>query len=230
MGSEAEDSLYAAAVRRAAGRFGAKIVAERAWEYSTADVRRTAEAEIPLFTQSVSQSFEFANLLIVTRPYDLIVVADEAGWVGDYLLYRTWDPRPVAGTQGLTPTAWHPRHEQWGSVQMQNRFRATAGRAMDPIDYAAWIAVRAIGESATRTNSVEFDAIREYMLGPNLKIGAFKGVGVSFRSWNHQLRMPILLADASSIVAVAPFKEFLHPTSDLDTLGYDAPDSTCRLK
>ena len=44
---------------------------------------------------------------------------------GEYLAYRTWAPRPVAGTQGLVPTSWHWTHERWGAVQLQNRFRDT---------------------------------------------------------------------------------------------------------
>jgi ABC transporter substrate binding protein (PQQ-dependent alcohol dehydrogenase system) len=216
VGSEKEDPLYAEAVRRAAKRFGGKIVKEKTWEYTTADVRRTAQAEIPVFTQGVK--------------YDVLIVADEVGWFGDYLLYRTWDPRPVAGTQGLVPTAWHETHERWGSVQMQNRFRRTAGRPMTPFDYAAWTAVRAIGESATRTNSVELEKIRDYMLGPKFVVAAFKGLGVSFRPWNNQLRQPILLAEPKSIVSVSPQEGFLHPVSESDTLGYDEPETACKFK
>lgn len=216
IGGEKEDALYAAAIRRAAKRFGGKIVEERKWEYTTADVRRTAQAEIPVFTQGVK--------------YDILIVADEVGWFGDYLLYRTWDPRPVAGTQGLVATAWHETHERWGSVQMQNRFRGTAGRWMMPLDYAAWTAVRAIGESATRTNSVELEQIRDYMLGPKFVVAAFKGVGVSFRPWDNQLRQPILLAEPRSIVSVSPQEGFLHPVSESDTLGYDEPESACKFK
>lgn len=216
IGNEAEDPLYAEAIRRAAKRFGGKIVEERAWEYSTADVRRTAQAEIPIFTQGVK--------------HQVLIVADEVGWFGDYLIYRTWDPRPVAGTQGLTPTAWHHTHERWGSVQMQKRFRRIAGRPMTTIDYAAWIAVRAIGEAATRTNSVEFGKIKDYMLGPEFRVAAFKGVGVSFRSWNQQLRMRILLAEPKSVVSVSPQVGFLHPVSEMDTLGYDAPETACKFE
>ena len=71
-----------------------------------------------------------ADALVFTRgvDYDVAVVADEAGDFGDYIPYRTWDPRPVAGTQGLVPSSWHPTHEAWGAAQLQNRFRR-GGRA-----------------------------------------------------------------------------------------------------
>ena len=214
VGRRAGDRLYAQAVRRAARRFGARIVAERDWTYGP-DARRTAQAEVPLFTQGVD--------------YDILVVADEIGEFGEYLAYRTWDARPVAGTQGLTPTAWHRTHEQWGAAQLQNRFRDQNGRFMSARDYAVWAAVRAIGEAATRSGSGDFDAIVAYMKGPEFGLAGFKGRKLSFRAWNGQLRQPVLLAAPRALVSVSPQQGFLHPVTELDTLGYDAPETGCRL-
>ncbi|TAN46847.1 MAG: hypothetical protein EPN21_19380, partial [Methylococcaceae bacterium] len=122
VGPKDEDQLLAAAYRRAAKRFGSKIVEERAWTHEF-DARRSAQSEVATFTQGVD--------------YDVLLVADERGDFGDYLSYRTWLPRPVAGTQGLVAAAWHSAHEQWGAVQLQNRFRAQAGRWMVDEDFAA---------------------------------------------------------------------------------------------
>jgi ABC transporter substrate binding protein (PQQ-dependent alcohol dehydrogenase system) len=216
VGDQPGDRLYADAVKRAAKKFGAKVVEERKWEYSPEKVRRTEAAEIPLFTQNVT--------------YDVLVVADESDAFGDQLLYQTWDPRPVAGTQGLIPTAWHPTHDKWGATQLQHRFEKLANRWMTPVDYSAWIAVRSLGEAATRTKSMEFAQLRDYMLGPEFGVGAFKGVPVNYRSWDHQLREPILVAWARTVVSVSPQDEFIHPVTNLDTLGYDKPESTCKLK
>ena len=38
--------------------------------------------------------------------YDVLVAADESEVFAAYLPYRTWDPRPVAGSAGLIPTSW----------------------------------------------------------------------------------------------------------------------------
>lgn len=208
------DKLYAEAVKRAAKRFGAKIVAEKAWQHSF-DERRTPESEVPVFTQGVE--------------YDILIVADESGLFGDYFPYRTWQPRPVAGTQALVATAWHRTHEAWGALQLQNRFRDQAGRWMTEEDYGAWLAVRAIGESATRAKSVDFDKVKAFMLGDEFTLAGFKGVPLSFRRWNRQLRQPVLIASERSMVAVAPIEGFLHPKNELDTLGYDEPESKCRF-
>jgi len=213
-GPSEEDRLYAAALKRAAKRFGMRIVAEKRWTH-TYDARRTAQSDVPVFTQGVD--------------YDILVVADEAGLFGEYLAYRTWLPRPIAGTQGLVPTSWHRTHEQWGAVQLQNRFREQAGRWMTEEDYAAWLALRAIGEAATRTGAVDYAPIKAYLLGDTFALAGFKGKKLSFRSWNGQLRQPVLLAAARSLVAVAPLEGFLHPKNELDTLGYDEPETKCRL-
>ncbi|MCZ6720933.1 MAG: ABC transporter substrate-binding protein, partial [Proteobacteria bacterium] len=214
VGTRVEDRLFADAVRRAAKRFGAKIVAEKVWEYGP-DARRTAQAEIPVFTQGVD--------------YDVLIVADEIGEFGDYLIYRTWDPKIVAGTQGLVPTMWHWTHEQWGAWQLQRRFQKLAGRRMTAIDHAVWTAVRVIGEAATRAASTDLAPLEAYLRSPEFALAAFKGVPLSFRPWNGQLRQPVLLAAPRALVSVSPQKGFLHQHSELDTLGYDAPETGCQL-
>lgn len=212
-GTAEGDRLYAAALRRAAKRLNIKLVEEKIWEH-TYDARRTAQSDIPVFTQA--------------DDYDVLVVADEQGLFGEYLDYRTWLPRPVIGTQGLTAVPWHRTHEQWGAVQLQNRFKEQVGRWMEEQDYGAYLAVRALGEAATRTKSNQLKAIKEYLLSDAFALQGYKGVPLSFRSWDGQLRQPVLLAAPRSMVSVAPIEGFLHPATELDTLGYDQPESSCQ--
>lgn len=213
IGKNPEDSLYADAIKRSAKRLNIKLVAEKKWQHNF-DSRGTEEAEIPVFTQ--------------VDDYDVLVIADEQGQIGDSLEYRTWKPRPVIGTQGLVATAWHPTHEQWGAIQIQNRFREKAGRWMNERDYAAYLAVRAIGEAATRVKSNSISAISAFILSDQFSLQGYKGSPLSFRKWDGQLRQPILLAAPRSLVAVAPIDGFLHPKTELDSLGYDQPESTCQ--
>lgn len=213
IGNTPEDQRYAEALKRAAKRFGMEIVQEKVWEH-TFDARRTAQSDVAVFSQ--------------VDDYDVLVVADEQGQFGEYLDYRTWLPRPVVGSQGLVATSWHRTHEQWGAVQIQNRFKERSGRWMEEQDYAAYLAVRALGEAATRTQSNNPAAIKAYLLGDQLALQGYKGAALSFRSWDHQLRQPILLAAPRSLVAVAPIEGFLHPKTELDTLGYDQPETECQ--
>lgn len=211
-GNAEADRLYAEAIKRAAKRFGIKLVEEKIWEHNF-DARRTAQSDVPVFTQ--------------VDDYDVLVVADEQGQFGEYLDYRTWLPRPVIGTQGLIAGSWHRTHEQWGAVQLQNRFKEHAGRWMEEQDYGAYLAVRAVGEAATRTKSNELKPVKDYLLSDAFALQGYKGAPLSFRSWDGQLRQPILLAAPRSLVAVAPIEGFLHPKTELDTLGFDQPESTC---
>ena len=88
-----EDLDYLDMVRRSAKRFGGTIVEEREYK-DTPGARRTdsgqqqIQQQMPGFTQGAPS-------------YDVVVVADEREVFGPYLPYRTWDPRPVAGTAGL---------------------------------------------------------------------------------------------------------------------------------
>jgi ABC transporter substrate binding protein (PQQ-dependent alcohol dehydrogenase system) len=161
--------------------------------------------------------------------YDLLIVADEADNFGDELAYRTTEPRPVAGTEGMVPTSWARPFEQWGATQLQSRFLKMAGRWMTDDDYGAWLAVRAIGEAATRGNTTDPDAIAKFMRSADFDVAGFKGTKLTFRDWDGQLRQPVLLADARSLVSVSPQPGFLHEFSELDTLGTDRPETKCHF-
>jgi ABC transporter substrate binding protein (PQQ-dependent alcohol dehydrogenase system) len=222
VGSHDADKLYADALRRAAGRFGAKIVQERVFP-DTGGARRTdsglvqIQSQIPLFTQSAPD-------------YDVLIAADESQVFASYLPYRTHDPRPVAGSAGLVPTSWDASLDQWGAIQLQDRFRRLFSRRMTALDMQAWTAVRMIGEAAARLNTADSKNMFDYMKGPDFAVAAFKGRKLTVRDWNLQLRQPILLTDGRVIVSVSPQEGFLHQFSELDTLGIDRPETKCRLK
>ena len=160
--------------------------------------------------------------------YDVLIVADEGNLFGDYFPYRTWNARPVAGTSGLVPTSWHPAIELWGGTQFQNRFKRLANRTMRPLDYNAWMAARMVGEAASRTKTNSFEKLVAFMKSPSFDVAAFKGVGLSLRNWNGQLRQPIVVTTPKLLVTVSPQQGFLHQFSELDTLGIDKPETKCR--
>jgi ABC transporter substrate binding protein (PQQ-dependent alcohol dehydrogenase system) len=220
-GSHDDDKLFADALRRAAARFGAKIVQERVFE-DTSGARRTdsgvtlIQHQMPILTQQAPA-------------YDVLVAADESEVFGSYLPYRTWDPRPVAGSAGLVPKSWDAAHDQWGAVQMQNRFYKLNARRMTSLDMQAWTAVRMIGEAVSRVSTGDGKTIFDFMKGPDFSIAAFKGQRLTLRGWNLQLRQPILLVDGRMVVSVSPQEGFLHQVSELDTLGVDQPETKCKL-
>ncbi len=213
VGATADDQAFADHLRRSATKFGLSIAAEKAWTFDT-DLRDSTMQEIPRFTQ------DFPD-------HDVMLVADPTDDFGRYVEHNTWLPRPVAGTEGLHPEAWAPVIEAWGAVQLQNRFEDHARRAMRGQDYAAWAAIRAIGEAVTRTNSADPASLRSYMLGPDFTLDGFKGRALSFRHWNGQLRQPIAVVNDRALVTLAPLPAFLHQRNEMDSLGLDQPESAC---
>lgn len=221
-GSHEPDVLFADALRHAATRFGAKIVEEREFK-DNGGARRTdsgvaeIQRQMPVLTQGAPA-------------YDVLVAADESEVFAGYLPYRTWDPRPVAGSAGLVPVTWNAAFDQWGAVQLQNRFVKQFQRQMTQQDIQAWTAVRMIGEAAARSGSAEPAKMLAYIQGPEFSVAAFKGQKLTLRNWNWQLRQPILLFDGRNTVSVSPQEGFLHQVSELDTMGLDRPETKCSLK
>ncbi|WP_299965994.1 ABC transporter substrate-binding protein [uncultured Roseobacter sp.] len=212
-GTHPQDLAYARAMRRSLEKFGLSLSAEKTWEFD-ADMRRNASQEVPLFTQ------DFGD-------YDAMILADELHDFGRYVLYNTWEARPVTGSEGLSALTWSPVIEQWGAAQLQSRFSEAHSRAMQSPDYAAWAAIRTLGEAVTRTGSAEATDVRAYMLSTDFTLAGFKGRPLTFRPWNGQLRQPIALAHPRALVAQAPLEGFLHHVNELDSLGLDQPESTC---
>ena len=155
LGSHPEDALMADAYRRAAKKFGVRIVEERLFE-DTGGGRVSdsghvlVQKQIPVFMQRAEE-------------HDVVVVADETEVFGHYIPFRTWDPRPVVGDAGLSAAMWHPAHESWGATQLQRRFERSAQRRMRDEDYLAWLGLRMVGEAVTRTNSAELSKIKDYI-------------------------------------------------------------------
>nr|HEV8012106.1 ABC transporter substrate-binding protein [Bradyrhizobium sp.] len=221
-GSHEKDALFAEALRHAATRFGAKIVAQREFK-DNGGARRTdsgvteIQRQMPVVTQGAPE-------------HDVLVAADESEVFAGYLPYRTWDARPVVGSAGLVPTTWNAAFDQWGAVQLQNRFTKAFQRSMTADDMQVWTAVRMVGEAAARTNSGDAGKMQAYIRSPEFSVAAFKGQKLTIRDWNLQLRQPILLFDGRNTVSVSPQEGFLHQSSTLDTLGLDRPETKCKLQ
>lgn len=212
-GTYPEDQAFSAALEASLQKFGLEIGARKTWAFD-ADMRRNAAQEVPVFTQDLGE-------------HDVLLVADEIGDFGRYIFYNTWLPRLVAGSEGLVPEAWSPVVEQWGAAQLQSRFREQSGRAMRSQDYAAWAAMRSIGEAVTRTGATDPETLRAFLLSEEFELAGFKGTPQTFRTWNGQMRQPIPLVQPRALVTQAPLEGFLHQRTDLDTLGIDLAETAC---
>jgi ABC transporter substrate binding protein (PQQ-dependent alcohol dehydrogenase system) len=200
-------------IKKAIKKFGATIVKEKVWE-NNSDIRRKATAEFPVFTQA--------------SDYDVILVADFYGDFGEFLSFNTWLPRPIAGTQGLKPLQWHKVIEAWGAAQMQSRFEKFAKRWMEQKDFSNWVAIRTIISSIAQTKTALVDENIKYIRSKEFEIGAYMGRKLSFRDFNGQLRTPISLVQPRALISTSPQVGFLHPITDLDTLGVAEFELKCK--
>ncbi len=200
------------AARLSASKFGLRIMEERTFEL-TNDPRRRDRSNIALLTGGVT--------------HHVVWLTDSEGDFGRYVPFATYAPRPIIGSEGLSPKAWHWTFERYGAPQLNQRFRRFANRDMTSEDWSSWIAVKSIIEAVRKAGTAKRGNVREALLSAELSIDLYKGVPGNFRSWNGQLRQPILLPTHNAVIAVAPLDGFEHQFSTLDTLGLDEAESSC---
>jgi ABC transporter substrate binding protein (PQQ-dependent alcohol dehydrogenase system) len=209
------DAETVKALTHSTQKFGARVVADQKFKPGTDP--REREQNDPLL------------LTALNRDYDVVFVADDAFDFVRTVPYRTARPRPVVGSIDLDPVAWHWTWEHNGAPQVNSRFdKKSGGRHMESPDWAAWVAVKMVVQSALRTRSADFKKQRDFILG-DAGFDGDKGLTVSVRPWDHQVRQAILLAAPYAVVASAPLEGFLHRTNELDSLGDDAPETPCHL-
>jgi ABC transporter substrate binding protein (PQQ-dependent alcohol dehydrogenase system) len=214
-GPSPDDAAMTTAFEHSVQKFGAHIVAQRKFKPGTDP--RDREQNDP------------ALLSAINRDFDVVFVADSDFDFARTVPYHLARPRPVIGGIDLEPVAWHWTWDHNGAPQVNSRFeKRSGGRRMDGADWAAWLAVKMIVQSVLHTGSVDFSTQRAFILGAGSFDGD-KGLAVSVRAWDHQVRQAVLLAAPYEVVASAPIEGFLHQTNELDTLGDDQAESACHL-
>jgi ABC transporter substrate binding protein (PQQ-dependent alcohol dehydrogenase system) len=214
-GPSQDDAAMTAAFEHSAKKFGARIVAQKKFTPGT-DPRQREQNDPAL-------------LSAINRDFDAVFVADSDFDFVRTVPYHLVRPRPVIGSIDLEPVAWHWTWDHNGAPQVNSRFEKKAnGRRMEGADWAAWMAVKMIVQAVLHTRSTDFTKDRAFILGGNSFDGD-KGLAVSVRRWDHQVRQAVLLAAPYEVVESAPIEGFLHQTNDLDTLGDDQPESPCHL-
>ena len=210
------DQARAASARAAIKRYGLKLVAEKPFKLS-ADPRERDLANPLLLTGTAAAG-----------SYDAVWVVDADGEFARTLPYRTALPRPVVGDAGLVALAWAASFDRFGAPQISRRFAKAAGRPMTGQDWAAWLAGKALVGAAVAAPKGPAPAFQKALAEGELD--GSKGVAMTFRPWDGQLRQPVLLGDGVSVVAMAPVDGILHPKNALDTLGADAPEKLCKAR
>lgn len=210
-GASEQDALRTQVAQASIKRYGLQVVAGKPFKLS-ADPRER----------------DLANPLLLTAgtQYDAVWVVDSDGEFARSLPYRTVLPRPVVGDAGLVAVGWHAQFERFGAPQVSRRFQKAAKRPMVSQDWQAWMAGKVLTQLASGAPKGT-PASWSQMLA-KLPLDGSKGVSMSFRAWDGQLRQPMLLTDGQGVIATAPVEGVLHPSNVLDTLGADAPEKLCK--
>jgi ABC transporter substrate binding protein (PQQ-dependent alcohol dehydrogenase system) len=217
-----QDQDYLAQVKRAAARFGGKVVGEKIYDLPPGarnldSGHQQVQAQIPMETEEAPE-------------HDVMWVINSDDDFGDYLMYRTYLPRPVVGTQGLQAPAWDKSYTESGGMHFQNAIPKIAKRQPVERDYTAWLGFRAIADGSMKSGKTTPQEVKTYLLSDQFKLEGFKGQAMSFRTWDHQMRQPIILGGGTRVpVSTSPQEGFLHPTNVTDTLGFDAPETKCKF-
>ncbi len=217
IGDQPSNQGYAAAIRRAASRYAAPRSSRNASSIST-------PATAPLGDGPSADPDADPNADAKTRPS-----MTSCSWptttrpsANTSCGARHRAPSPSSARRAFVAVAWHRSFEQYGGVQLQNRFRDFAHRIMTERDYLAWLGVRIFGEAVTRSNKTDAAGIRTFLVS-KFTIAAFKGQALSFRTWDRQLRQPVLLSGPRPRLHVSagriPAREVHHRHARLRQAG-----------
>ncbi len=213
-GTQPGDAEYHAAFNRSVKRFGLKPVETKDFTLGR-DPRERSQNNVALLTAGVD--------------YDVLYVIDSLSEFARDVPYQGQKPQAVVGAAGLVADWWHWAWERYGAPQINKRFTRKANRPMTGYDWSGWMAVKVIAEALLRTKSADFDQLVAYIRGEEIRLDGAKGYPLSFRPWNNQLRQPIFLTTPAWVVTQAPLTGFLHPTNNLDTLGFDERENQCKF-
>ncbi len=110
---------------------------------------------------------------------------------------------------GIQPVLWHPRLFRYGAEQLGDRFSDRFGRPLDSCGWAAWMAVKILGEAALRAGGVGGPPLVRFLERRGTQFDGHKGKSLTFRPWDHQLRQPVYLIRAKP-GAKEPRESFEH--------------------
>lgn len=136
---------------------------------------------------------------------------------------------------GAVGALWHEELERFGAGQLNARFRARFGAGMDGQGWAGWMAVKVLWEASLRARSTRPEELLAYLRRESTQFDGHKGMPLSFRAWDQQLRQPLYFVQrndaATRVVAEAPTRPESAevPTRELlDRFGATSSTSTCK--
>lgn len=150
---------------------------------------------------------------------------------------------------GYRAALWDTTLTAHGAKDLNERFMSRWGKPMDPPAWAAYQAVKLFTEAVIATRTLDSATLIAYLESPAAVFDIQKGPETSFRAWDHQLRQPLYIVEAtpgaewgggvrlSDQVNMVTLKGEVPDATNLDgsriqkldSLGDDATADSCRL-
>jgi ABC-type branched-subunit amino acid transport system substrate-binding protein len=229
---------------------GAAIGALRAAVGEAGEVTPVAVPEVPVFEEAISAIRTASPGLVLL----LLDWRQQLEFLGRYEAEELEFPItgfPAAATQtrefivaaassapraaaGERVALWSAALQGSGADELNRRFMARWGVIMDSPAWAAYAAVVCLGRAAAAAATTNAGRLIQWLESPAATFDLAKGVDLSFRAWDHQLRQPLYVldiepADAALASVVATFPERYREAAALDRLGRGLEESECRF-
>lgn len=151
---------------------------------------------------------------------------------------------PVAGS-GYRAALWEATLDAYGARELNARFDTRWGRPMDPTAWAGYIAVKIAFEASLVAGGRDGASLAAFLTSDQALFDVSKGIGMTFRPWDHQLRQSLYLVKINpdptpslelaamlaraSLVGELPaiYMPGTEPVERLDQLGEIDPSRSC---
>ena len=140
---------------------------------------------------------------------------------------------PAERAAGLWAVGWHYELERFSARELNGRFRRRWNAPMTETSWAAWAALKLVGEAVVRAGAGDGAAFAAFLESAP-PFDGHKGEALTFRRWDHQLRQPLYVAGPRKREDIGgplgPFAVLADVGGkNLDALGTAMADSRCRF-
>lgn len=97
-------------------------------------------------------------------------------------------------TTDFRPVMWDAALSTKVAKRLDQAYGDQVGKAIDAGAWSTYMAIKIVAEASAKTGTVDPKAIAAYLADPSHTFDLDKGVPLSFRAWNHQLRQPLYIA------------------------------------
>lgn len=140
---------------------------------------------------------------------------------------------PSERAAGLWALGWHHEVVRFSARELNGRFRRRWNAPMTETSWAAWAALKLVGEAVVRAGAIDGAALVAFMESAP-PFDGHKGEALTFRRWDHQLRQPLYVAGPRKREDIGGPPGPLGVVADvggknLDALGMAMAESRCRF-